>query len=458
MNTLLKPITGRCPGPNFQEIMRADGGPVSDVLALESNPPHSDADIPFYRYTSREFFELEMQKVWRRVWQYACREEHVPDVGDYYVYDIGRYSILVVRTAPDEVKAYHNSCLHRGTKLKPSCSEGSATDIQCPYHGWTWNLDGSVKDIPCRWDFPHVEEEKFHLPEVRVATWNGFVFINMAKDAPPLLDYLEVVPDHFKRWDMSGWYIHLHIQKELPANWKLAQEAFMEAYHTPVAHPEMTHVVSDINMQHDVFGDHVSRDLCAMASPSPTSKLNLSQQELLDRMLTSDRSVAGEKLMVPEGKSARSVMAQHMREIMAQDFGLDLSERTDPEVIDSIKYNIFPNLFLYPSASLPLIQQFRPLGTDPDRCLFDQMVLRPIPAGQERPEPAAVVHIAEDQSYTTVPGMDPFFAHVLDQDTNIMRWQREGMHASEKGAETLSRYQESRIRRVHETLDKYLNA
>ncbi|HLY57899.1 MAG TPA: aromatic ring-hydroxylating dioxygenase subunit alpha [Stellaceae bacterium] len=457
MNAPFKPPEARCPGLSYQDIIRRDGDRVSEVLALQANPPQPTADIPFARYTSKEFFALEMEKMWRKVWQFACRAEHLPETGDYYVYDIGRHSILITR-AEEGLRAYHNSCLHRGTKLKPSGGIGWSGSIQCPFHGWHWNLDGSIRDIPCRWDFPHVDDEAAALRPIPVDTWNGCVFINMDRSAKPLAEYLEVVPEHWKRWDFTDWYVHTHIQKELSGNWKLAQEAFMEAYHTPVAHPAMTHVVSDINMQHDIFSDHVSRDLCAMASPSPTSKLGLSEQDLLDRMLVGDRSVVAERRKVPEGRTARWVMAQQMRETMAAEYGLAFPDRSDAEMIDSIKYNIFPNLFIYGSVGLPLIQQFRPHGNEVDRCLYDQMVLRPRPKDGSPPPVAEPVRIREDQSYTEVPGIDPFLASVLDQDTDIMRWQREGMLASEKGAETLSRYQESRIRHVHETLDKYLNA
>ena len=103
------------------------------------------------------------------------------------------------------------------------------------------------------------------------------------------------MPQHFRNWDLTAWYVHTHVQKRLRGNWKLAQDAFMEAYHTPIVHPEMTHVVGDHNMQHDIFSDHISRDLCAMASPSPTSTLKQSQQDLLNKMLTGDSSMIGEK-------------------------------------------------------------------------------------------------------------------------------------------------------------------
>lgn len=457
MNAPTKPIKARCPGMSYQDILRRDGDPLRSALAETSNPPQSSADIGFDRYTSRAFFDREMDKMWRKVWQFACREEHLPEVGDYYVYDIGRYSILIVR-AEDGLKAFYNSCIHRGTKLKPSGAAGWSATIKCPFHGWDWNLDGSIRDIPCRWDFEHVEDADVSLSAIQVDSWNGFIFINMDPTAAPLLDYLEVVPGHWKKWDMTGWYVHTHIRKRLPGNWKLGQEAFMEAYHTPVAHPEMTHVVGDHNMQHDVFSRHVSRDLCPMAFPSPTSTLGLSEQQLLDAMLVSDRSTISGKPTVPEGGTARGVMARQLREKMLREYERDYSGWSDAEMIDSIKYNIFPNLFLYASVGLPMIYQFRPLGNDPDRCIFDQMVLRPNPADGSAPPVAEVIEIGEEDSYTEVDGLDPFLASVLDQDTDIMRWQKEGMYTSGKGAETLSRYQESRIRHVHETLDTYLDA
>ena len=146
--------------------------------------------------------------------------------------------------------------------------------------------------------------------------------------------------------------------------------------------------------------------------PSPTSTLEQSQQDLLDKMLVGDRSAVAVKALVPEGKTARWVMAKQLREQMSQEFGLDYSNRSVPEMIDSLKYNVFPNLFIYPSVGLPLIQQFRPDGDDHDRCLFDQMVLRPKPTDGSSYEVAEVVRIEEHESYSVAKDMDPFLAHV----------------------------------------------
>jgi len=444
--------------PTYQELVSTDTTPLADVLAQKSNPPQPTDDIPFNQYISPEFFELEMQKMWPRTWQYACRDEHIPEPGDYTVYDIGRYSILVVRQEDGVLKAFHNSCMHRGTKLKPSDSVGSSPEIQCPFHGWTYQLDGTLGEVPCSWEFPHLDYEANHLREVQVESWNSFIFINMDPGAPPLLDYLEVMPEHFVNWRFEDWSIHIHIEKELNCNWKVALEGFMEAYHTPVVHPEMTHVVGDWSMQHDIYGDNVSRDLCPLGVPSPTSTLGLSEQELLDRIMLGDPKGKGAgRSTVPEGKTARNVMAKETRKTFAEKYGMDLSKLCDAEVIDSLKYNVFPNLILVGGPGLAQLQLFRPNGMDPDRCIMDTVMFKPVTPGESRPEPAQPVRLKEEESFGSVAGMSAYGDSVLDQDTNIMRWQQEGMHASAKGAETLSRYQESRIRRLHETLDKYID-
>ncbi|MFA7439720.1 MAG: aromatic ring-hydroxylating dioxygenase subunit alpha [Sphingomonadaceae bacterium] len=454
MNEIQKIMRDRYPGQTWADIARRDGN-LPEVLDRQSNPEQNLRDIPFDRYNEQAFFDREMEQMWKRVWQFACREEHVAEEGDYFVYDIGRQSVLIVRSASG-LKAFYNSCLHRGTMLKRKGQCGWSSSIACPFHNWEWNLDGSLKNIPCDFEFPQLDREKANLVEVQVESWNGMVFVNFDPEARPLTDYLEVLPEHFANWDLTGWYVATHVRKHLPANWKIAIEAFMEAYHTPYVHPEMTNVVSDQNMQHDIFSDHISRDLCAMASPSPTSRRKMSEQELLDTMLVGDGKLVGARAKVPEGKTARWVMAEQLRTQMQEKYGLDYSQHSVPEMIDSLKYHVFPNILVYPAPGLCLVQQFRPDGYDRDRAIFDQYVLHPKPRDGNF-EVADVEVIGEADSFTSVKGMDPFLASVLDQDTDIMRLQREGMYASGKGAETLSIYQEARIRHLHDTLDKYMD-
>ena len=445
------------PKPSYQEVLDRDGDSVPDVLRTQQNPIPPTAPVELARYTSQAFFDREMQKMWTRVWQFACREEHVAEPGDYFVYDIGRHSVIITRCDDGSLKAYHNSCLHRGTQLKPRGSLGHSPLIQCPYHGWTWNLDGSLVEVPCEWEFPHIDRDELALDQCRVATWNTLVFINLADEGPSLGEYLEVLPEHFRNWDFSGWRTSVHARKELPCNWKAAQDAFIEAYHTRLVHPQAMGTSGDVNAQHDIFGDHVSRDIVALGVSSPLLDEPLDDASILQQMLMGDAAVMGERPSLTDGESARGVMARNMRETMEQ-FGLDVSGHSIAESIDSIKYTLFPNLFIFAGLSLRVLYQYRPLGNDPDRCTFDILFMRPNPPDQPPLEPATVVHVSEDGSYSDVPGMDPGFAEVFDQDTAILRAQRDGMHASKRGVATFSAYLESRLRHIHNTLDKYLNA
>ena len=451
-----KPGEARCPAPSVQQIIRGDALPAPAVLAHEHYEYLGSEDIDFARYYSPETFRHEIDRVWRRTWQWVCREEHIPEPGDYYVYEVAQLSFLIVRTDDGSLKAYYNSCLHRGTKLRTTEGAGTASELRCPYHGWTWTLSGELKRVPCAWDFPHVDATRFRLPEVKVATWGGFVFINPDDDAAPLVDYLGVLPQHFADWGMDERYVELHMAKDLPCNWKTAQEAFLESYHVLETHPQLMAGVGDANVQYDTYGDHVSRFYAALGVNSPHLAEPLAEQELLDRMLVGDRSVLGDDLKLREGETARIVMARYLRKVLGAKYDVDLSRYSDSEIIDTIEYHVFPNMVLFPGLSLPMVYRFRPIGLDPDRTLFELLLLRPIPVNGERPPPAEVVHITEDQSYSTVPGFDAAFGAVYDQDTNNLRAQQQGFRAARKRGQTLGNYQEVRIRHFQRTLDKYL--
>lgn len=443
----------RCPGPSTRDIIEADGERVPDALLAQSYKYLGDEDIGYERYTSRAFYEREMALMWPRVWQWACRVEHIPEAGDYFVYDVGKYSILIVRTETNDVKAYINSCTHRGTQLRPSGSSGSADRFRCPFHGWTFDLSGKLVDVPCQWDFPHLDQ-KHNLDEIRCEIWGGFVFINMDKNAGPLADYLAPLPAHFKDgWDLGRRVIHLHIQKELPCNWKLAQEAFLESYHVVETHSDFLPIVADANAQYDVFGKHVSRFINPQGVSSPHYKTPITQQEILDRMLISPG-----RTVVPEGRTARAVAAEELRKVLSTAWGTDLSGYTTSEMLDSIEYHIFPSAFFFPGVSLSLIYRFRPYDDDHTRALFDLILLRPLAENESLPEPPEPVRIGIDDSYTTVPGLPATLGRVYDQDTGNLKMQWRGIQASSKKGETLGDYQEVLIRHMHQTLDQYLSA
>ncbi|MEZ5258290.1 MAG: Rieske (2Fe-2S) protein [Ilumatobacteraceae bacterium] len=163
-------------GITYQALLDTDTHPVPEVLRARSVADLGDADLPTDRYLSREWYELEVERLWGKVWQMACREEEIAHVGSYVVYDIAHLSFIVMRSGPDTIQAFYNSCLHRGRQLKDV--DGRCSIMRCPYHGFAWALNGALADIPARWEFEHLDEEQFSLPEVQVGTWGGFVFIN----------------------------------------------------------------------------------------------------------------------------------------------------------------------------------------------------------------------------------------------------------------------------------------
>lgn len=450
------PGEARCPGPSTKELIARDATGAAEPLLEESYEFLGDDDIPFDEYTSPAFAEAEFDRMWSRVWQWACREEHIPQVGDYQVYDIGDRSALVVRTAPDQIKAFHNFCLHRGTQLKPPGSAGMARQLRCPFHGWTWSLEGQLVDIPCRWDFPHVRDEDFELPQIQVDTWGGFVFVNFDPEAPPLHEYLGVLPEHFERWRLEDRYVELHIRKRLPANWKAAAEAFLEAYHVLETHPQGLAATGDANAQYDVFGEHISRFVHTIGYPSPHIEENRpSEDEILRHMMA--RKNPGEELpAIPDGLSARDVYAAHMQRVLGERYGHDFSHLTVSETIDSIEYFAFPNAFFFPGLQLPMVYRFRPDGHDPDHAIFDLLILRPKPLEGRCPPPAVPFELDVDDSYTSAPGMDPGLGAVYDQDTGNMAAQTRGFKGSVKAGQTLGNYQEVRARHLHLKVREYL--
>jgi phenylpropionate dioxygenase-like ring-hydroxylating dioxygenase large terminal subunit len=442
----LAPGQARCPGPSYQDILDADGDAVPPALRQQSYHYLGNADIGFDRYLDPDFAAREQDKMWNRVWQWACREEHIPGVGDRYVYDIGPYSILIVRGADMEVRAFVNSCPHRGMQFAAEGSTGTRRSfIRCPFHGMSFHLDGALHEIPCRWDFPHVREDNFHLTPVRCAIWGGFVFINMDDNAPTLHEYLEVMPEHFKLWPMSDRYVALHTEKILPANWKMAMEAFLEAFHVLETHAQAVLTAADANAQYDIFGQNVSRFIHAIGVPSPHLKRQVSEREVFAKLGRDPDSL-------PEGTAARAHHAALLRAEYSAEFGTDLSETSTAEMLDSIEYFLFPNAFFFPGINIRLCYRFRPL--DVDHCLHEILVLQPLPQGGERPPPAKPIRLGVDDSYTSVPGF--VLAEILDQDTDNLKMQQKGARASRKGAQTLGNYQEARIRRMHLTLDSYL--
>jgi nitrite reductase/ring-hydroxylating ferredoxin subunit len=438
----------RSRGLSYQELLDTDTRPVPTVLREVSWRYLGDDDKPVDRYTSRAFHELEKERLWSKVWQMACRDEAIPNAGDTTVYDIAGTSILLVRTGETEIKAYYNACLHRGRQLREV--QGNVSELRCPFHGFAWNLDGSLKHVPCQWDFPQVHAEQFRLPELRVGTWGGFVFVNMDLDCESLEAFLGDLPKHFERWPLEKRYTQVHVAKVIRANWKVVQEAFMEAYHVVATHPQLLPGIGDANSQYDAWTTF-SRAITPNGTPSPHLKWEPTEQEMFDSMV--DRRLDEDPVaVIPDGMTTRQVVAANARRMLRPAVGDAVEDLCDAELVDSFYYTLFPNLHPW-GAYNRICYRFRPNGDDHETSIMECLFLAPFEG--ERPPPAPVHWLGPDDDWTEAPELG-MLAKVFNQDVYNLPKVQIGLKSLKKPGVTMAVYQETKVRHFHQLLERQL--
>ena len=434
----------RSPGITYQELLDQDSRPVPDVLRLQSPKDMGLQRYSVKRYTSAAWHELEVERLWKKVWQFTCREEDIPEPGDHYRYDIAGMSFLIVRTEAGELKAYPNACLHRGRMLKEF--DGNAAELRCPFHGFCWKLDGQLKDIPADWDFPQIDQSDFSLPEIPLAVWAGFIFINPDQNCDPFDDFIKDLAEQFERWNLGGLYKQAHAAKVMPCNWKIAQEAFCEAFHVNATHPQIMRSIGDVNSQVDVW-ENCSRVITAGGTHSPLLT-DVSNPDLIRAMMDLDHDA--EVPEIPEGVSLRTFLADRSRENLKAIAGDRAETYCDAELMDSLDYTLFPNFHPW-GAFNGIVYRFRPNGNDHRSSIMECMMLAPFEG--ERP-PAAQVHwLKEDETWSSVLG---FLGKVFDQDSFNMPKVQQGLEATYMDGIVLSGYQESKVRWLHHKLTEWV--
>ena len=437
--------SNRSPGISWPDLMKTDARPVPNFLAKESYTYRGSEPLAAGRYTSAEFKKLEDEKLWPNVWQFAAREEDMPGTGDYIVYENAGRSYIVSRQDDGSVRAFHNVCLHRGRKLRTK--DGTADQFQCPFHGFTWNKNGSLKQIPCRWDFGHLDDKKMTLPEAQVSRWGGYIFVRENWQGPGLEEYLAPLPEHFKRWRHEECSTAIWVGKVVPANWKVTMEAFMEAWHTVVTHPQLlpfTRLTFTLSPQVNATGKP--------------------QQWIVDEFIKfNGRSAenyddAGDafSVKVPDGVTARRALGQAMRENYTKTFGHDHSQATDAELLDGLVYNVFPNFSPWGGYMPNIVYRWRPWH-DQDHCLMEVRILTRVPPGAAIPHSVPMKFLSDSQPWTDAPELG-VLGSVFEQDMQNLPFVQEGLKASKNGQINLGNYQEIRIRQFHQTIDKYLKA
>ena len=247
-----------------------------------------------------------------------------------------------MRSNENEIQAYPNACLHRGRKLKDY--DGRCSEIRCPFHGFAWELDGDLKDVPAKWDFPMLKQNSFNYHRSKLGFGQSFVFINPDPDAEPLEEFIGEMDDHFQVWDLENRYKQAHVAKVIHANWKIAQEAFCEAFHVNATHPQIMAYLGDTNSQVDVW-DNFARVISPGGTPSPLLDYEVSEEDQMRSML--DVSYDKElPVTIPDGETMRAHAAALSRDRWRPMAGDWVDSMSDAEMMDSIDYTLFPNFTL----------------------------------------------------------------------------------------------------------------
>jgi phenylpropionate dioxygenase-like ring-hydroxylating dioxygenase large terminal subunit len=434
----------RVPGPSYQQLLETDRYPVPGILRERSVWPVGEPHrIPRERYFSPEIHDREVAGMWLKVWQMACRADQIREVGDSVLYQFANRQYIVLRVDEHRVKAFPNSCLHRGRQLR-NC-DGKIGRLRCPYHGFTWNRDGSLAEVPTSWDFDGLDPEALRMPEAKVELWGGFVFINPDPDAGPLAEHLGEAPRHFDRVPLDGWGTKIHAAKVLDCNWKAGLEAFIEAAHVVTTHPQSVTGNDPCNSQYDIW-DNLVRIITPMGVPSVRLARDPGEQRKMDGMMgrkSTQRSV----IEVPEGAKARHMFADLHRGRFKR---AGITEQfSDAEMCDLMTYWVFPNLLVL-GGPRGTVMRFRPWGRDPRRSVMDVMQLGPpSPQDAEATVPLAS-WVPQDQTWSEQPGLSDY--ELVDQDMANMIAVQEGIENAPDVPLLLSDYQEAAISHFHHLL------
>ncbi len=467
--------------------------------------------IPVARYTDRRYHELEIENLWKKSWLMACHEDDFPMVGDCVPYEVATLSFLIVRVGENEYKAYYNACLHRGRKLREDRAKG-LTELKCAFHGWTWNLDGSLKQIPCAYDYHGLNREDEALPEIKLARWGRFIFINADPECEPLEEFLGDFATNFELLPYERRYKSAHVAKVIRANWKVVQEAFMESYHVLMTHPQiLTGGANDICTKYDAFRNYSRAIRCGALEGNglpPFEPLSVTDQnnDTVRHPLTGDvyqhagngevtvttrdgktgtftadaKWLTGEltdanphlcnwvggkqlanngqrrlldrdvrrKSMENSEDSARARGAELQRQLLADIVPSIAPKIPDIELTASIFFTVFPNW--HPWGCFNQINyRFRPNGDNHEECIMECMYLTPIPEHGDY-QPVSEIHwLGPDDDYTDADELGTL-TKIFNQDLRNLPHVYAGLKATSRKHIRFADYNELKLRHWHD--------
>jgi phenylpropionate dioxygenase-like ring-hydroxylating dioxygenase large terminal subunit len=419
-------------------------------------------------YISPEFHKAEKDRLWPAVWQVACREEQIPNPGDYIVYDVADETIVVVRNQARDFDAFFNVCPHRGRQIMEGC--GHAVNFRCPYHNWTFDLAGRNIALQDKQDWQGtLESETIDLVRVKTGRWGGFVWINMDPASETLEEFLSPVPSFLDPFELESmrfrWALELHVD----CNWKVALEAFMEGYHVAATHSQLLptqgedYTTSFAHGKHSHFGYWGARAM--LGTPSPRLKRDtpsdvrpgvvefFRQMEDTFKAIFTDRDYEASKLIMehlPPDVDPLTAFggAVEFGRKAAEAEGCGYPPGLTPEAMyrAGTDWHVFPNCVTLPYFDGAVWYRARPNGDDPNKCIFNIWSLKRYAAGQE-PK-------VETQVHKDITGKS--FGLIVDQDLGNMAKVQKGMRSRGFRYALPNPVQEVEISNFHQHLERYI--
>jgi phenylpropionate dioxygenase-like ring-hydroxylating dioxygenase large terminal subunit len=429
---------------------------------------HYRMKFPTLRFHCRDYAAREREHLWMRVWQIAGRADEIPEAGDWKVHTLFDQSYVLVRQKDGTVRGFVNACRHRGNAFCEG--SGHSARFTCPYHNWSYGLDGQCLSVAKPdYDGP-VEEfvggkDELALAAISAECFAGFIFVNPDPDAPPLAEFLGEAADHLSAYKLDEMVpVGMNVREHIACNWKVVNDAFQEGYHVQGVHPELVPFVDLTQERCSFFGDHAvttvpfSLGLGDEAGPeAQVEAYRLLPVEnfpgLVEVMphfedLVTGYKGADGKLAFPEGITSAVLFQRAARKAHAAR-GYDVSRLTDNQLSDFQFWFLFPNVFIQIRAgeSTVISSVPHPSG-DPNRCIWQATALLWLPPEQRAAAYEPMREIAEDDHY-------PYFL-ALEQDYEQMSVQQRGLRNQAMEHMTLTR-QEPKVIHFHSMLDAWVD-
>ena len=296
--------------------------------------------LPQRYFISPEIFAGEQRKIFAREWICVGHQSQIARAGDYFVQGVAGESLIILRDKGGEIRAFYNVCRHRGTRLCEEAS-GHGAAIQCPYHAWTYGLDGRLIGAPHMDDVPGFEKGDYPLHAVNAAQWEGFIFVSLVDEPPPLERVFAPLAGKFTHWNLSRLRAARRVEYDVHANWKLIFQNYSECYHCPGVHPALSKV-----------------------SPYDSAENDLSEGPFLGGFMT----IAKGQSLTMSGKAC----ARPVGEIKGEDHAR------------VFYYSIFPNMLLSLHPDYVMVHLIWPMSPDRTRVVCD-WYFHPDAAGMSDP-------------------------------------------------------------------------